>query len=274
MEYDRVDFQTYGLDVEVYDERYAAGDPLQEGDIQFYQEYAKKYGFKPHGGPVLELGSGTGRVTLELAKLGCEVVGIDISQGMIDIAESKLSTMQAEHAKNVTFLQDDMCTFTLNDQYPLILIPARAFQCLPTTFHQKQCLKNVRKHLTDGGRLVIDVFDPQTNEMDENDWAEDIAKIPTLKHPKTGNTVKMEFIDRASGQYDQLIEDTWRYRELDNSGREIRRHDVVMRLRWAFHNQMEKMFKENGFKVVELFSDFHKSAPAKGKEQIWVLEKA
>lgn len=273
MEYDRFDFQTHGLDVEVYDERYAVGDPLQDNDISFYQEYAKKHGIKSHGGPILELGSGTGRVTFELAKLGCQVVGVDISEGMIQLAERKLGTMPASIAKNVTFLQDDMCTIRLMDEYPLIIIPARAFQCLPTKAHQKICLQNMHRHLAAGGRLIIDVFDPQTNEMSEDDWAEDLARIPTLKHPRTGNVVKMEFIDRSADRYDQVIEDVWRYSEVDKNGRIIRRHDVVMRLRWAFRDQMEKMFKENGFRVVDLFSDFYKSAPAYGKEQVWVLEK-
>lgn len=274
MEYDRFEFQTKGLDVEVYDERYAIGDPLQDNDISFYKECALRFGEREQGGPVLELGSGTGRVTFELAQTGCSVVGVDISEGMIEVAERKLAASSSKLAKNITFLQGDMCTVQLCEKYPLIIIPARAFQCLPTKAHQRVCLENMRRHLTDNGRLVIDVFDPQTHEMDENEWAEDLAKIPTLKHPETGNVVKMEFIDRNADEYDQVIEDVWRYSEVDAKGRVLRRHDVVMRLRWAFRSQMEKMFKEHGFEVDALYSDFYKSDPAYGKEQVWVLKKA
>ena len=57
-------------------------------DIPFYVDAAKRY-----GGPVLELGCGTGRVTVPIAEAGVEIVGLDISQAMLDVARSKLDSL-------------------------------------------------------------------------------------------------------------------------------------------------------------------------------------
>jgi ubiquinone/menaquinone biosynthesis C-methylase UbiE len=56
-------------------------------DIPFYVEYAKK-----SGGPVLELGCGTGRALIPIAKAGIEIWGLDISKSMLEIAKKEVDT--------------------------------------------------------------------------------------------------------------------------------------------------------------------------------------
>ena len=73
---------------------------------------------------------------------------------------------------------------------------------------------------------------------------------------------------------EQAFEELWRYKEIDEDGNKLRIHDCVMRLLWATRQQMHAMFNEEGYAVDHLYSDFQKSPPAYGKEQIWVLKKA
>ena len=63
-------FAREGLLVEIYD----ASFPEEIGDVPFYEDLARRT-----GGPVLELGCGTGRVVWPLAEAGLHVVGLDIS---------------------------------------------------------------------------------------------------------------------------------------------------------------------------------------------------
>src|SRR6266849_691313 len=71
------------------------------------------------GGPVLELGVGSGRVAIPLAKDGNEVVGVDRSKGMLARAAKRAKELRAK----VTLIEADMRTFSLDRTFPLVMIP-------------------------------------------------------------------------------------------------------------------------------------------------------
>lgn len=267
-----VDYQTHGLDVEVYDERFAQGDALLENDVQFYLEYAKRYG-RNGGGPVLELGCGTGRITWELASMGCDVVGLDLSSTMIKQSKEKAPKMPAEALEHIEFLEGDMTDFDLGREFPLVIVPGRTFQCLTTPEQQKKSLMAMRKHVENGGRLILDLFDPKFDPVSEEQQADDEAALPIVKHPKTGNLVQVDFVERVSDMFAQTFEDTYLYSEMTYTGQVLRQEEAKLKMRWSTRQEMLYLFEVCGFKVDEEFSDFYKSGPAYGKEQIWVLKK-
>ena len=268
-----VDYQTHGLDVEVYDQRFEGGDPLLEGDVDFYVDYARKLG-KGGRGPILELGSGTGRITWELAKAGMGVVGLDLSETMLHIAEEKRMSMSTDVSRRASFVPGDMTSFDLGTKYPLVIIPARSFQCLETVEQQKLCLWSVKKHMEKGARLIIDLFDPRFDAHTEEDWQEDIESIPVVRHPKTGNIVNIEFLERKSDMFNQTFEEHYLYSEVNFAGRVVRQQKAKLKMRWSSRQEMRHLFEICGFKVENEFSDFKKSPPAYGKEQIWVVKLA
>lgn len=267
-----VEYQTDGLDVEVYDARFACGDPLLEGDVDFYLEYAKRYG-RGGGGPVLELGCGTGRITWELAKMGCDVVGLDLSPMMVSQAKDKMLSMPANCLRHIELLEGDMTDFNLRRQFPLVIVPGRTFQCLETVAQQKACLKQVRHHMEKNARFILDLFDPRFNSIADEELEEDEDNLPIVKHPKTGNLVKVDFVERVSDMFAQTFEDTYLYSEMTYTGTVIRAEEATLKMRWSTRQEMLHLFEMCGFEVDEEFSDFHKGAPAYGKEQIWVLKK-
>lgn len=108
-----------GLGVELYD--LFTGGGLLAGDIEFYLEYARRF-----GGPILELRTGTGRVLVPLAEAGHEVVGMDLSRPMLDRAAAKLRE-RPELRHHVRLVEGDMTSFDLDQRFALAFVPARSF---------------------------------------------------------------------------------------------------------------------------------------------------
>ena len=93
----------------------------KQDDIPFYVEEAVS-----SGGPVLELGSGTGRVTLPIARSGIDIVGLENSTEMLKVAEAKSKAL-GEAASRVTWTHGDMRDFSLGREFALVIIPFQGF---------------------------------------------------------------------------------------------------------------------------------------------------
>jgi SAM-dependent methyltransferase len=104
-------------------------------------------------GRVLELGCGTGRLSILLARNGIDVVGADLSMSMLEAARAKALAAEIE----VQFVQADMRHFDFTSQFATILIPGNSLLHLLTIDELKQCFACVRRHLAPGGRLVFDI---------------------------------------------------------------------------------------------------------------------
>lgn len=111
----------------------------QQEDMDFYIEYAQKC-----KGNILELGCGTGRVSLRLASLGYDVTALDLSKEMIQIVERKKN----EQNCNLEVICGNMSDFHLNKRFSLILTPGRSFQSL----------SEQKDSLIEPGTLVIGVL--------------------------------------------------------------------------------------------------------------------
>lgn len=134
-----------GFIVDYYDAApMVAGRPH---DVAFYCDAAREF-----GDPVLELGCGTGRVTMALAERGYRVTGLDLSKPMLERAEEKRAKLPAEKRALVHLLHGDMTRFDLREKFSLVIIPFRPFQHLLETDQQVSCLDSVRRHLTSEGR--------------------------------------------------------------------------------------------------------------------------
>src|SRR2546430_35650 len=92
------------------------------GEAAFYVRLARAADL-----PVLELGCGTGRVTLAIAAAGVEVVGLDLSPAMLRLARAK-----AASAANPTWIEGDMRRFTLPRRFGLVIAPYRLLQLART----------------------------------------------------------------------------------------------------------------------------------------------
>ena len=106
-----------------YDESPVVSGRLQ--DVAFYRDAAREF-----GDPVLELGCGTGRITMALAERGKRITGLDLSERMLERAVKKRAELRVEARERVHLVQGDMTRFELGEKFRLIIIPFRPFQHL------------------------------------------------------------------------------------------------------------------------------------------------
>lgn len=121
-------------------------------DLDFYSEEADAA-----DGTVLEIGCGTGRVTLPLLEDGHDVRGIDLSEDQLRILRSKAEDRGLDHDVR----QGDMRSFDHAERYDLIIVPYNTFRHNLTLDDQLRTLDNVQDHLTDDGKAIIEFFSPE-----------------------------------------------------------------------------------------------------------------
>lgn len=117
-------------------------------DLEFYVRLAQDY-----GGPVLELGAGTGRVTKAIAQAGLEVVALEPAAQMLQLG-------QAVTGERAQWIQGDMRSLDLGREFPLIIAPFNALMHLYSLEDQDRTLHGIVRHLASGGRLAFDLYNP------------------------------------------------------------------------------------------------------------------
>ncbi len=188
----RAFYEADSLHTEIYDALGASlvmGSPV-DGDTDFYRRLAGET-----GGPILEVGCGTGRVATALAADGHEVVGVDLSTPMLRLAEQRRGALSADAAARLSFQLADMTTLDLGRDFALIVTPARVFQFMLTSAAQRQALAALRTHLRPNGRLVLDLFDPRLDRVVPS--AGVTTRGGELIHPTTGNRVTWKITGRV-----------------------------------------------------------------------------
>ena len=255
-------YQDGGPSVEFYDVRETGGPgTLLKGDIEFYLAHARET-----GGPILDLACGTGRVAFPLARAGFDVTGVDRAPAMLKIACAKLRTAPVP---NLRFIRGNMARFTLGKRFALVVIAYRA-QHLLTIEDQRSCLVHVRRHLRRKDRLVVRLFDPRLESCVPTN-AEAISKRATLHDPATGRTVAVEVTERKNDPVTQTFSEIWRW-TVRRNGLVVRTYADLLRLRWTYRYEMRYLFELTGFTVIAEYSDFKRSPPRYGAEQVWVVE--
>ncbi len=265
----RAFYEADSLSTEIYDvraEAVIAGSPV-DGDVAFYRGLAGET-----GGPVLDVGCGTGRVAVPLGADGHDVVGVDLSAPMLRIAEQRRRALASDVAARLSFVQADMRTLDVGRQFPLVVTPSRVFQFLLTSEAQREALLALRAHLRPEGLLVLDLFDPLL------DFVVPGAQFPPRRgeviHPVTGNRVAWEVTGRSPDPARQLINEEWTTWEIGPAGDVVRTDVERLTLRWSLRSELRLLFELVGLDVVAEYGDFLGGPPAYGREQVWVLRRA
>jgi SAM-dependent methyltransferase len=122
-----------------------------EADLPLWRELAAT-----HGGPVLDIGAGTGRVALDLAAAGFEVTALDVEAELL--AELEMRAQAA--GRRVRTVEADARAFSLGRHFGLILVPMQTIQLLETPSDRAAFLGCAAAHLAPGGRLAVTLADP------------------------------------------------------------------------------------------------------------------
>ncbi|MFQ5695229.1 MAG: class I SAM-dependent methyltransferase [Terriglobia bacterium] len=255
---ERAEFAEYYDHVPLYRER---------ADRDFYTEQARA-----SGGPVLELGCGTGRILLPMVRAGVDVTGLDSSQRMLARCRAKLSREPPEVQQRVELVQGSMTDFDLNKAFRLVAIPFRAFQHLLTVEEQLACLRGVHRHLRAGGRLILDVFYPNPQMLHDPLFHREAEDTPEQTLPdgrRLRRTTRIAAFHRARQVNDiEII-----YHVTHPDGRRERLVQAAS-LRYFFRYELEHLLARASFRVTALYGDFDRSLLGDDSpEMIFITEK-
>jgi SAM-dependent methyltransferase len=221
-------------------------------DVRFYVETAREA-----GGPVLELGCGTGRVLIPTARAGVEIVGLDASPPMLDACRRRLSAEAPDVQRRASVQHGDMRAFDLGRAFRLATIPFRPFQHLVTVDEQIACLAAVRRHLAPGGRLVFDLFNPSIPVLARPVDGVELDPEPAFTLPDGRTVVRWHRIV-ARDLTTQVNRVELIYYVTHPDGRQERLvHSFPMR--WLFRFEAEHLLARAGFAVEHVYADFDRS---------------
>ncbi len=240
------------------------------GEAEFYLAQAVK-----RGGPVLEVGCGTGRIAIPLTMMGLDVVGLDNSHEMLAICQLKQSQMGAMPG-TLTLVEADMRRFAFNKQFPLILMAYRTFMHCLTAEDQADCLACIYDHLTPGGELFLNVWaaTPAALLMYPTTPREDDMQMLNPAMAPDGDTMLEHMYAAWRDDFKQLIHERHELREVDTEGAEIHRETLTMTRTWFSPREMEHLLYRAGFEIVAALGNFDGMPLGPDhKEMVWHVRK-
>jgi SAM-dependent methyltransferase len=217
------------------------------------------------GDPLLELGCGTGRVLLPLAAAGHTITGVDISPALLARAAEKFARQGRASAQLV---EADLRTFDLpRKDFAFAFCVSNTLMHLPTADDQIAALGNAARHLRPGGRLLLDLFNPDLPRLLAVDglmeladrWQDEAIGAEVLKW-------SVRRLDLAA----QLQETIFIYEELFADGR-TQRTTCPFALRFLWRSEAELMLRLVGLVVEEAWGDFEGAPYADGCDHLILI---
>ena len=252
-----------GLGARSYDLIYGAAAATA---VDFFVGFATEF-----GGPVLELGAGTGLIAWPIAAAGFDVVAVDLSLTMLDLAENKRSQYPNAVGGRISFIQGDMADLHLDQAFGTVIVPGSSFQHLTTRDAQHAALKVMFNHLEPGGGLVLSLLEPDPLHCIPGARLPDI--VQTFEDPLSGHRLKRMFRDRKTDAAGEVLHETIQMEQIDREGDIVDAEESSWSLRWSHQSEIRNLIRDSGFEVVAQFSDYDGAPPGRGSEQIWVMQR-
>jgi SAM-dependent methyltransferase len=211
-------------------------------DVDFYVAEAVRA-----DGPVLELGVGTGRIAVPVALAGVRVVGVDSSEGMLEVARETA----AAAGVTLDLRYGDLRDPPVEETFTLVMIPFRTLLHMQTDDDRRAALRAVHTRLDPGGRFIFDVFTPGPEDIAETHgrWLE---REPGIFERADWDEDRRTLVLRVSG----------------DGG------DAELSLAWLSVEDWRRLLEEEGFAVEGLYGWFDRTPYADGAEDsIWVCRR-
>ena len=212
-------------------------------DVGFYVDLALRA-----GGPVVELGVGTGRIAVPTAAAGVRVIGVDSSKGMLEVCAEAAAAAGVSHLLDLRV--GDLLDPPVQERVRLVTSPFRAFLHLHTDDDRLRALGAARDLLEPDGRLVFDVFRP---------GPEDIADT------------NGRWLEREPEIFERADWDTER-RRLTLS---VRGPDgsTTMKLAWLSPDEWGALIERAGFDVEAHYGWFDRRPYVGGEDSVWIARR-
>jgi SAM-dependent methyltransferase len=210
-------------------------------DVAFYLEEARR-----SGGPVLELGVGTGRIAVPIAADGIRVIGVDSSRGMLDVCARRAALAGVELDLRIGDLREP----PVREHVPLVICPFRSLLHLRTDEDRRRGLEAVRRLLVPGGRFVFDVFAPGADDIE---------------------ATQDRWLEREPGIFERAVWDPDE-RTLTLTVRGKGR-ETTMALAWLSPEEWWSLLEAAGFEVEACYGWFDRRPYAGGEDTIWIARR-
>ncbi|OGO20844.1 MAG: hypothetical protein A2Z15_01365 [Chloroflexi bacterium RBG_16_50_11] len=258
-------YELHEFIAEYYDATY---NRARSKDVDFFIDYSKQTGRR-----TLELGCGTGRVLIPTAVAGYEITGLDLSPYMLNKCREKLKKQPEAVQKRVKLIQGNMTDFQTGEKYSLVTLPFRPFQHLITVEEQKACLGCIHQHLAPQGLCIIDVFNPNPVRLMPNPkYMEEVEDLPETPLP---DGRKLRRASRMAGYHrEQQYNDIELIYYVTHPDGKTERQVQSFPMRYYYRYEIEHLLELCGFKIVEFYGNFNKSAfENDSPEMIFVAKK-
>jgi SAM-dependent methyltransferase len=212
-------------------------------DVDFYVREARRT-----GGPVVELGVGTGRIAIPTAAAGIRVIGVDSSRGMLDVCAERAAL--AGVAELLDLRVGDLRAPPVGERVPLVTCPFRSYLHLRSDEERLRALRAAGELLVPGGRLVFDVFAP---------GPDDVAQT----HGR--------WLEREHGIFERADWDT-RERTLTLSVRN-ENASSTMTLSWVSPDEWRRLLETAGFEIEACYGWFDRTPYRGGEDTVWIARR-
>lgn len=219
------------------------------GDVSFYVDEARGA-----QGRVLELGCGTGRVLIAMARAGAQVTGLDASAAMLARCRARIAAEDPGVQARVEVHQADARTFSLAHRFALVVAPFRIFQHLTRIDDQLACLAAISRQLAPGGRLIFDVFNPSFAHL-VKDRTMEVEDTPPQAMPD-GRIIRRAYRVPRVRWVDQVSETEIIYYVAPRAGEPEQRHVQAFEMRWYLRAELEHLLARAGFRIDAIRGDF------------------
>ena len=214
-------------------------------DVKFYLERLAKV-----RGPILELGAGTGRVALPLAKAGHAVHALDRDEAMLGrLVEKAEAALSDEELARLTVVHGDAVSFKLKEKFAAVVAPFNFLYALPGDAALEGCLAAVRRALAPRGLFLLSVFNPDPLKL---------CGAAARRHiHTTRDAAGREVTLWETRRYDRIRQElavTFHHEIRDGKRRETRRRDIVQHL--VFPRALLARLRHAGFKTRATWGDF------------------
>ncbi len=249
------------VDIRTEAAKYYDSDPSFLNDIPFYQKLIPSPDIS-----ILELGCGTGRVTLSLVSYCQYIHGIDISPAMISICREKLVKAGIPRTK-AQVIEGDITDFDLGQTFDLIIAPFRVLQNLETDQEVDGLFRCIHRHLTPNGTCILNVFRPYLEPEDlRKKWTtteEELDWEVSIQGGKLACYVRRARIDADKLiLYPELI-----YRRYEG---EILAEEKVLKIvmRCYYPDRFKKLILEHGYTIINCWGGYEGEVYGQGRELV------
>jgi SAM-dependent methyltransferase len=213
-------------------------------DVGFYVDEALAA-----GGPVVELGVGTGRIAIPTALAGVRVIGVDSSPGMLAVCREHAEAAAVAHL--IDLREGDLRRPPVTERVGLVTAPFRSLLHLESDPERLEALRAVHELLLPGGRFVFDVFAPSPEDVRETHgrWLEREPGIWERAHWDEGRATLTLDVRGEAGE-------------------------TRMRLMWLAPERWRTLLREAGLELVDLYGWFDRRPYTGGEDTVWIATRA